>query len=218
MDFIDVRDDYWKYYISLEKQFIETRRFVEFDYINNGKAYSIEFLKLFQAVCSEIDVIGKTLAVVLDPSFKPNKHTGINEWWYYVLSSDPLIESAKCNMFGERIIEPWKKFRIIRNPKPKAKKFILDDTNTPKAKTPFWWNDYNSVKHDRTGHYQKNATNYAKANLRNLFYAFAALFTLETKLMEKMFTDKDDTVSSEMESKLFTNEVSFYTTLLSISK
>lgn len=65
MTFEEARDTYWKYYISLENQFLDTERYVEFDYINNGKAYSIEYLKLFQAVCGEVDVIGKVLAGLL---------------------------------------------------------------------------------------------------------------------------------------------------------
>lgn len=42
----------------------------------------MEYLKLFQAVCSEIDVVGKALASIVDSSFKPTKDSGINEWWY----------------------------------------------------------------------------------------------------------------------------------------
>ena len=60
--FFNYINAYWKYYIALEKQFMETSRYVEFDYVNNGKAYSMEYMKLFQAVCSEIDIVGKELA------------------------------------------------------------------------------------------------------------------------------------------------------------
>ena len=217
MNFKEARDEYWKYYISLEEQFVETGRYVEFDFINNGKTYSMEYLKLFQAVSSEIDVVGKIVASIVDKSFKPTKDTGINEWWYYIFTNDPSLESKKCSLFGEHELQPWKNFRTIRNPNPDAKKYILDENNIPKAKTPGWWNDYNSVKHNRTGHYQKFATNYAKANLRNLFYTFAALFILEVKLMEETKTGADDTVPVGLESKLFTDKPSFYTFLLNIS-
>jgi len=37
----EIIDAYWKYYISLEKQFVETERYVEFDYVNNGRTYSM---------------------------------------------------------------------------------------------------------------------------------------------------------------------------------
>ena len=47
---------YWNYYLELEEQFISTKKFVEFD-VSNSTTYSVEYLKLFQAVCSEIDVV-----------------------------------------------------------------------------------------------------------------------------------------------------------------
>lgn len=118
--------------------------------ISNGKTYSLEYLKLFQfqAVCSEIDVVGKVLASIIDVAYKPTKGTGINEWWYYISNSDTAIKSQNCSLFGEHDLQPWKNFNVMLNPNPKAKKFILDETVSPKGKTPSWWNDYNSVKHD----------------------------------------------------------------------
>ena len=113
-------------------------------------------------------------------------------------------------------MQPWKNYRVVINPKEKSKKFILDDSISPKAKTPTWWVDYNSVKHNRTGHYQKKSTNYAKANLRNLFYAFAALFILEQTLIEKTIVDRNETLSTDLESKLFADQLSFYTNVLTV--
>lgn len=143
MKFKGARDVYWKYYISLEEQFMDTKRYVEFDYINNGRSYSMEYLKLFQAVCSEVDVVGKVLAAQIDPSFKATKTTGINEWWYFVSRGGASLLSRKCKLLEEHDIEPWKGFAVKINPIPGAKKYILDDTLSPKAKTPEWWNSYN---------------------------------------------------------------------------
>ena len=99
MTFKEVRDTYWKYYISLEEEFLDTSKYVEFDYINNGRTYSIEYLKLFQTVCSEIDVVGKALAKELDSTFSPTKKTGINEWWYSILENDTgIIDSGDYRM------------------------------------------------------------------------------------------------------------------------
>ena len=47
---------FWSYYLELERQFLETKRYVEFSE-NNSKAYSVEYLKLYQAICSEIDTV-----------------------------------------------------------------------------------------------------------------------------------------------------------------
>ncbi len=59
---------YWNYYLELEDQLIQTKRFVDFD-ISNYKTFSIEYLKLLQATCSEIDVVAKIIAEKLDPTF-----------------------------------------------------------------------------------------------------------------------------------------------------
>ena len=187
------------------------KRYVEFDYINNGRTYSIEYLKLFQAVCSEIDVVGKALAKELYNSFAATKNTGINEWWFNITTNDSTTLERSI-FFGERELQPWKNFIVIRNANEGVKKYVLGD----KAKTPSWWNDYNSVKHNRTGRFEKHSLNYSKANLRNLVYAFAALFSLEIKLLETMRKDENDMVSTSMESRVFTEEVSFYTYLLRV--
>ena len=213
MTFKEARDTYWKYYISLEEEFLATSKYVEFDFVNNGRTYSIEYLKLFQAVCSEIDVVGKVLAKELDSSFTSTKKTGINEWWYSISEKDPCIMEKKCALFGEHTLQPWKGFKVKKNDHEGAKKFILDD----KAKTPSWWNDYNSVKHNRTGHFERYSLNYSKANLRNLFLAFAALFSLEIKLMESVRMSNDDAVPMSLESHLFMEQLPFYTYLLRLN-
>ena len=118
----------------------------------------------------------------------------------------------KCVLFGEHVFQPWKNYSIVKNTREGAKKYVLG----PHAKTPLWWNDYNSVKHDRTGRYERHSLNYSKANLKNLFYAFSALFSLEIKLMEIAKTHDDDTISTGMESQLFSEQVSFYTYLLRV--
>lgn len=66
------RDDfcrlYWSYYLVLEKDFLDTERYISFDlgdnylydshtihdYGNSG-AFSNEFVKQYQAICSEVE-------------------------------------------------------------------------------------------------------------------------------------------------------------------
>lgn len=212
MTFKEAKDVYWDYYIALEDQFMETSRFVAFDYINNGRTYSMEYLKLFQAVCSEIDVLGKSLASIVAPSFTSTKDTGINEWWYFITQKVLNIEVFKCNLFNEHELVPWKNYKVVKNAKEGAKKYILSD----RAKTPQWWTDYNSVKHNRTAKFGRNATNYSKANLRNLFYAFAALYSLEVSLLEVTRCDRNERLKRGSESRLFYNAQPFYTAFLII--
>ena len=53
--------EYWNYYLSLERQFENSRRYISFDNANYS-TYSIEYIQLLQAICSEIDVVGKVIA------------------------------------------------------------------------------------------------------------------------------------------------------------
>ena len=59
--FQEIEHSYWRYYIELEQEMLQTRRFVDFGK-ENFKSYSLEFLKLYQAVCGEIDSFLKLLA------------------------------------------------------------------------------------------------------------------------------------------------------------
>ena len=74
---------YWEYFIELESQLIETRRFLAFD-DTNAKAFSIEYLKLYQAVCSEIDVVGKEIACISNLDFKVDNRTNIQKWGFEI--------------------------------------------------------------------------------------------------------------------------------------
>lgn len=49
---------------------METQKYVEFC-VDTRSTFSVEYLKLFQDVCSEIDVVGKVLAKAVNPLFKP---------------------------------------------------------------------------------------------------------------------------------------------------
>lgn len=79
--------NYWKYYLEIENEFLATRKYVDFSKKNFG-TYSIEFLKLFQAVCSEVDTIGKAMACEIRPVENPSKDYGsITKWWYVIQKS-----------------------------------------------------------------------------------------------------------------------------------
>ena len=72
---------YWQYYRELEDEIIATRRYVDFDQ-GNFSTFSVEYLKLYQAICSEIDVLGKAIAHEINPAFKADdKQNNILKWW-----------------------------------------------------------------------------------------------------------------------------------------
>ena len=187
---------YWNYYLELEDQFIATKKFVEFD-VSNFTTYSVEYLKLFQAVCSEIDVVAKILAEEYDVAFKKLENKNIQKWGYYLQSAYPCLETISVLFNNEFSLYPWQNWKYEKyTDKNGALRYRL----LHGKETPFWWTAYNKVKHERTSHFKDGKVNYSRANQKNLIYAFAALFVLEKSYLESI---EGETKTPNSESKLF---------------
>ena len=163
------RDDFcrlhWSYYLVLEKDFLDTERYISFDlgdnylydshtihdYGNSG-AFSNEFVKQYQAICSEVDVVLKTIC---------------KDYTDLVLKKWETLSEQKVRM-NTIELQPFK------NWKP-----------SPSYSAPDWWTPYNRVKHERL-------ENFRKANLKNVMNALAGLYTLESYLV-KYIGDRDKT-------------------------
>lgn len=191
---------YWRYYRELEKEFLSTARYVEF-VEDNFSTYSVEFLKLYQAVCSEIDVVGKMMASKANPAFNAeSRNNNIYKWWYEIQDfyyfteeySDAVktnvdfqikLQDVECSFIDSYTVCPWKGFRIVKN----NSHYCLNEG------LPDWWSDYNEVKHKRTFASTgiSSRLNYSKANLKNVSYAFSALYVLEIAFMEAVGTQND---------------------------
>ena len=214
--FEKIAKNYWEYYRELEDEFILTRRYVDINE-KNFSTFSIEYLKLYQAVCSEIDVVGKAMAQVLDSSFKAeDKKNNILKWWYLIQNNykvtegpytyinktaEPIrvrMDSFRCNLLGNYEVIPWNCF-VSEMRKDKKGKTYYAVAN--KCKVPFWWSSYNAVKHNRIS-IGDDTENYDKANLKNLSYAFGALYILERAFMDSIGL-YDDLQSFMNFSKLF---------------
>ena len=195
----DFVDSYWNYFLELENEFASTQKYVAFD-MRNKNTYSIEFLKLFQAVCSELDVLGKEILLHFEPDFKIKGTTGIMHWGYgitrYMRDS---LSAAVC--FNEKTtLKPWDKFACVQfQDKNNATRYKLDE----KCETPTWWSDYNKVKHSRTTSTEDGRVNYQRANFGNLVQAFAALYVLEIFYAD-VLRETAMPYNVEMNSKLFT--------------
>ena len=169
---------YWDYFLELEEQFIETKRFVAFDKAN-ANSYSIEYLKLYQAVCSEIDVVGKEIAVAVNPYFKIDNNTNIKKWGYEIQQKFPNIKNSVITFNGEDNVQPYKDWEyekyttVDKNGIERNGLKIKDD-----KKTIQWWRNYNTIKHRRIG-LVEGTKNFQLANQSNLILALSALFTLE---------------------------------------
>lgn len=193
--------NYWEYYLELENQLLQIKRYVDFDKIN-FITYSIEFLKLFQTICSEIDVVGKMMAHIANPDFSPeDKQNNIYKWWHEIqnvykltgeleIDKQDSLKDYKCKFLDEITFYPWKNFEIE---KYKDKRGATRYKPTNNSNTPTWWSDYNKVKHNRITLIDENTknVNFVKANLGNVCISLSALYVLEKAFMETIGTEND---------------------------
>ena len=56
-------NQYWKYYLTLEQNFIELEKIIPIDSINKD-TFSFKYLELLFSVCSEIDVVFKQILLL----------------------------------------------------------------------------------------------------------------------------------------------------------
>lgn len=178
-------NSYWKYFLDLENEFANTQKYVAFDMCNKN-TYSIEFLKLFQAVCSEIDVLGKEILHYFEPEFKINGMETIRHWGYGITQYVPESLSAPVLFDGKVRLDPWAKFGCEKfSNKKNATCYRLKEN----CAYPTWWSDYNKVKHTRTSCDEDGRVNYQRANLGNLIQAFAALYIVEQFYMDVLIKE-----------------------------
>lgn len=181
--------NYWAYYLELEEQFLETKRYVAFEQ-ENFKTFSSEYLKLLEAVCSEIDILGKEIAQQIDDSFKKSDKTAnIQKWWFVLQNWYQAKGKKQVRMLDDWMLEPWKGYQIEQFLNKTGAKCFRQAEG---AKTPKWWTAYTKVKHGRTlDDPDTTGKVFQQANLGNLCNAFAALYILETAFASSVGQEED---------------------------
>ena len=167
---------HWEYYLVLEKDFLEVERYVAFDlgdnflYTNsavtdngNSECFSNEFIKQYQAICSEIDVISKSICKEISGSLSANN---MEQYTEIILNNWPNIIQQKVTV-KDIELQPFQNWN-----------------KRPNYQSPDWWTPYNNVKH-------KRILNYKKANLKNTINALAGLYILEQYFV-KYIGDRDN--------------------------
>lgn len=187
---------YWEYYLELESQFIDTKRFVDFD-DTNAKTFSIEYLKLYQAVCSEIDVVGKEIAININPNFKTN-NANIKKWGYEVQQHFPTLKNINI-LFNKKIsVQPFQNWEYEYAINKKGNKYLRLANKKDSIK---WWKSYNAVKHQRIG-LITGTKNFELANQKNLIISFSALYLLETLFINDLLENETEKIPIK-NSKIF---------------
>lgn len=185
------RDDFckyhWAYYLVLERDLLKVEQYISFELGNNylynkptyfdaenSNVFSNEFVKQYQAICSEIDVVLKTICKELANVSVDNMKTGytpiILQYW-----PDIVLQKVKIKDFELQPFVNW---------------------NQSPYKSPDWWSLYNQVKHKRLSHYKN-------ANLKNVLNALAGLYILENYLVRYIGTRDDDLDVPNDKSQLF---------------
>lgn len=78
---------YWKYYLILERDVLGVEPYILF-HPDNYNCFSNEFIKLFQAICSEIDVIGKEYCEYIEDA---EEYRDIKDYAKCILKHHPEI-------------------------------------------------------------------------------------------------------------------------------
>lgn len=151
----DFYEKYWKYYLSLEKEFFDLSYYVSIDLSTNGKTYSLAYLKLLLAIGSEFDVICKKICKLLDENID-EKACGIDDYKkIFIEGLDQLYQYNVIIMeINKEISEPLKQMGT--------------------AYYPDFWNSYNQIKHHRTDN-----DNIKKANQKTIIKALSSLYIVE---------------------------------------
>lgn len=161
---------YWKYFLDIENDFYRIRQFVEIDRVNHD-SFSNEYLKLYEVICSEIDVVMKQYCKDMDKKF--NK-SNINQYCKFLVDAQSPIIIGKVKVKNtDMIIEPWSNWSYQIKINSSGKQNVV-------ANNPRWWTVYNKIKHSRTSIDADSGKPYYKlANQENILNALGALFILE---------------------------------------
>lgn len=159
---------YWKYYLLLENDFLSTEKYVTLDN-DNAKAFSMEYMKIFQMICAEIDVCAKVFCKHLQNDFGNDT---LPHYGKIILTKYPnLVNDEVLILPINESLTPWQGWAWNEG---------IDKNGNVRINGtgPKWWSEHNKVKHSRTL-VDGSILNYKKANQNNVINALAALFQVE---------------------------------------
>jgi hypothetical protein len=167
-------NNFWNYYLILERNFVDSLRYVELS-SNNYDAYSIDFVSQLQGIGSEVDVLMKVVS-----GFPSTERKTITDYATSILGSNPGIINQEVRLISSSaIIKPFDGW-----------------TSTRAAQSLFWWEKYNSVKHSRV-------SNFRDANLKSVLYSLAALYILERWWLKHLADITNDVDIPNKDSEIF---------------
>ena len=167
-------EDYWNYYLLLEKKFLDTLSYVEL-HEDNFDTFSNEYANQIYSIGAELDSLFKVFC-----HFKENDYKTFKDYGKYIMQNYPEILTFKVKI---------KEKKMLLSP------FNYDKNKINNSKTLFWWQAYDNLKHSR--HLNKQ-----DGNLKNTLYILSALYLLEMFYMKKKLVTVSYVPIND--SKLFT--------------
>ena len=176
MDRTTFINKYWRYYLLLERKFIDTLNYVELAK-ENFSTYSVEYAHQLLAVGSELDTFFKIYC-----GFNLNDRKNIMDYTRYIMSDYPQIPNQVVEIYDTELTltpyEEWSQWSI------------------QSGNLLSWWDAYNLIKHNR----QENIT---KASMGNVVTALAALHLIEMKYLQVITKENQEVDEPDSDSKIF---------------
>ena len=171
----ELSQSHWKYYLMLEKRFIESIEHVEL-HKDNFNAFSNGYALLLQTIGAELDTVFKVFC-----GFPTTDRKSIADYAQHILTNTPDIRNQKIDIREYDIeIQPFKDWNI----------------NQP-GQSLQWWSAFADVKHNR---YEQ----LKQAKQENVLNILGALFLIEMLHLKKITDGTDELDVFDESSNLFT--------------
>ena len=124
---------YWKYYLLLEEQFLNTNNYVDLN-TDNFATYTLQFVNSILLAGAELDTLMKVYC-----NFLLSDRKNISDYAGYILRNDSdIINQEVIVINGENlVIKPFEGWQI-----------------TNSSETLKGWKEYNNIKHNRNENFK----------------------------------------------------------------
>lgn len=171
----DLNQNHWRYYLMLEKRFMESIDYVEL-HKDNFNTFSNGYALLIQAIGAELDTVFKEFC-----GYNTYDRKTIADYAQYILSNKPNIINIKILLLEYDIeIQPFQTW----------------NTNQP-AKSLDWWTAFTDIKHNRFEQLKQ-------ANQEYALNILGALFLIEMMYLKEITENTSELDVFDESSKLFT--------------
>lgn len=171
----ELSQNHWRYYLMLERRFIESIEYVELHKDNYG-TFSNGYALLIQAIGAELDTVFKEFC-----GFNTSDRKSITDYAQYILRNNSDIINIKMILQEyDMEIQPFQNWNL-----------------TQPSQTLEWWTAFTDIKHDR---YEK----IKQANQKNVLNILGALYLLEMMYLQKITDNTPELDVFGESSSLFT--------------